>query len=249
MVLSAPASRLLLTLVVNSNTPLKREYLLSTVWEDYGFTASGSNLNNYISELRKSLAYLVPEFSGIVTIPKIGFQFTANIETSLPKNSQQEKSSSLLEAPSLITHQKDLLNNEDKTRNNKFEIKRIKTYQIIFIITLPIIILLTYYISIPNYAPKIESSKFIYTQDNCDIYTLDEFNSMSNNEIVQVIKKRLATHNISCNTNNQYDIFYSSLPAPNPALLITNFIGICIKDEQKDKQHMYKNCHSFVSEV
>lgn len=252
LVLSAPASRLLLTLVVNSNVPLKREYLLSTVWEDYGFTASGSNLNNYISELRKSLAQLAPEFAGIVTIPKIGFQFTANIETSLRQDNQQDTLSALQVVPPIIVNNEDLLSNEDEIKNykhKKIENQRIKNRYIICFIILPLIILLTYYLSIPNYSPRIESSNFIYTQDNCDIYSLDEFNSMSNNEIMQVIEKRLKKHNISCNENNQYDIYYSSLPDPKTTLFITNFIGVCIKNEKKDKQHMYKNCQSFVNEV
>lgn len=252
LVLSAPASRLLLTLVVNSNTPLKREYLLSTVWEEYGFTASGSNLNNYISELRKSLAHLVPEFVGIVTIPKVGFQFTANIETLLPQNSQQNTLSALQTVSPIIVSDEMQLKNESITHNKKNKkvfIYKFKTPFVIFLFTLPLIILLFYYISIPDYSPQIESSKFIYTQDNCDVYSLDEFNSMNNNEIMQVITKKLKKYNISCNTNNQYDIYYSSLTSSNPELLITNFIGICIKSEKKDKQHMYKNCRSFVNEV
>lgn len=252
LVLSAPASRLLLTLVVNSNTPLKREYLLSTVWEEYGFTASGSNLNNYISELRKSLAHLIPEFNGIITIPKIGFQFTANIETLLPQNDQQDTLSALQVVSPIIVNNETPLSNENIIKNKekkKFVASNLKVPFAMFLFVLPLTILLLYYMSIPDYSPQIESSKFIYTQDNCDIYSLDEFNSMSNNEIMQIIQKRLSRHNISCNTNNQYDIYYSSLTSSDSAPLITNFIGVCIKNEKKDKQHMYKNCRSFVNEV
>ncbi|MFA3781237.1 transcriptional regulator [Yersinia sp. 1652 StPb PI] len=81
--LSNPATRLLLEFIKHQNQPIEREVLLKNVWEDYGFTASNSNLNAYVSELRKALTALGENPQVITTIPKHGFQFTARIESIL----------------------------------------------------------------------------------------------------------------------------------------------------------------------
>ncbi|AJJ18737.1 DNA-binding transcriptional activator CadC [Yersinia intermedia] len=81
--LSNPASRLLLEFIKHQNEPIERDVLLKNVWEDYGFTASNSNLNAYVSELRKALAAFGEDPQIITTIPKYGFQFTARIESVL----------------------------------------------------------------------------------------------------------------------------------------------------------------------
>ncbi|EMH1202861.1 winged helix-turn-helix domain-containing protein [Serratia marcescens] len=74
--LTATLNRLLSALVRNNNLVLSRETLLSQVWEAHGQVASGNNLNNTISILRKMFAAL-GEDNIIVTLPRQGFMFTA----------------------------------------------------------------------------------------------------------------------------------------------------------------------------
>ncbi|WP_058910663.1 winged helix-turn-helix domain-containing protein [Entomohabitans teleogrylli] len=77
--LSRSASRLLMELVKNSGKDLSREYLLDKVWEDYGYRSSDGNLNNTISQLRKSFVALGLSKKIVVTLPKIGFRFEAPV--------------------------------------------------------------------------------------------------------------------------------------------------------------------------
>ncbi|WP_347299477.1 winged helix-turn-helix domain-containing protein, partial [Clostridium perfringens] len=56
--LTATLNRLLSTLVRNNNLVLSRDTLLTQVWEAHGQVASGNNLNNTISILRKMFAAL-----------------------------------------------------------------------------------------------------------------------------------------------------------------------------------------------
>ncbi len=77
--LPCPAVRLLSELIKNNGTLLCREDILHNVWEAYGFRASNSNLNNYLSILRKQIAALDPEANIITTLPKQGVVFNAEV--------------------------------------------------------------------------------------------------------------------------------------------------------------------------
>lgn len=72
--LSAPIARILSTLIDNPGVTLSRELLLREALEKYSLSPSISNLNNYISLLRKVLRnFGLAE--AIVTVPKSGIVF------------------------------------------------------------------------------------------------------------------------------------------------------------------------------
>ncbi|WP_440866109.1 winged helix-turn-helix domain-containing protein [Symbiopectobacterium purcellii] len=72
--LSAPIARILATLIDNPGVTLSRELLLREALEKYSLSPSISNLNNYISLLRKVLRNFGLAES-IVTVPKSGIVF------------------------------------------------------------------------------------------------------------------------------------------------------------------------------
>ncbi|ENE2355442.1 helix-turn-helix domain-containing protein [Serratia marcescens] len=74
--LTTIANRLLALLVKNNGILISRDFIFSTVWDDHGKTASNSNLNNYISSLRRTFSSL-GEDEILVTVPRQGFMFTA----------------------------------------------------------------------------------------------------------------------------------------------------------------------------
>ncbi|MEN4170717.1 winged helix-turn-helix domain-containing protein [Serratia marcescens] len=95
--LTATLNRLLSALVRNNNLVISRDTLLTQVWEAHGQVASGNNLNNTISILRKMFAAM-GEDDIIVTLPRQGFMFTAaSLETA---DSQAE---SLLETTAAVS--------------------------------------------------------------------------------------------------------------------------------------------------
>lgn len=49
------------------------------MWEEFGFTPSGNNLNKAVSELRKSFQSLGEGYELIVTVPRYGFRFDADV--------------------------------------------------------------------------------------------------------------------------------------------------------------------------
>jgi len=80
--LALPAARLLETFLSSDGKELTREYLLETVWDKHGLHASGSNLNQYVSILRRNLA-LLGCHELIVTLPKVGFKLNAAISVDV----------------------------------------------------------------------------------------------------------------------------------------------------------------------
>lgn len=76
--LSASAARLLQEFIRHKGRNLSREELITRVWEDFGFTPSGNNLNKTVSELRKSFQSLGESHEVIVTIHRYGFRFDAD---------------------------------------------------------------------------------------------------------------------------------------------------------------------------
>lgn len=76
VLLAKPACRLLSIFVRNNESLVYRKQLLDEVWGDFGLKATDSNLNNYISGLRKTLASF-NEIDMIITFPKKGFKFSA----------------------------------------------------------------------------------------------------------------------------------------------------------------------------
>ena len=79
LTLSAPAVRLLQEFIKHKGHDLSREELITRVWEEFGFTPSGNNLNKAVSELRKSFQSLGEGHEFIVTVPRYGFRFDAEV--------------------------------------------------------------------------------------------------------------------------------------------------------------------------
>ena len=79
LTLSAPAVRLLQEFIKHKGCDLSREELITRVWQEFGFTPSGNNLNKAVSELRKSFQSLGEGHEFIVTVPRYGFRFEADV--------------------------------------------------------------------------------------------------------------------------------------------------------------------------
>lgn len=87
--LAAAACRLLSIFVRNNEMLIKRQQLLEEVWEERGLKGTNSNLNNYISLLRRHLAQL-GETELIITYPRQGFKFVAKKLADTPLLNQKK---------------------------------------------------------------------------------------------------------------------------------------------------------------
>lgn len=82
--LSISSGRLFEQLLNSQGDILSRDALLTEVWDKYGLRGSNSNLNQYLSVLRRALAAYGCE-NLIITIPKIGIRL--NTEISIKRQS------------------------------------------------------------------------------------------------------------------------------------------------------------------
>jgi DNA-binding winged helix-turn-helix (wHTH) protein len=87
--LPLPAARLLEEFLASEGRDLTREYLLETVWDNHGLHASGNNLNQYVSILRRNLA-LLECHELIVTLPKVGFKLNTAVKVVLMENASPQ---------------------------------------------------------------------------------------------------------------------------------------------------------------
>lgn len=83
VVLSNSSNRLLYELLYDYGQTVSRDTLFQNVWDRHGLVSSNSNLNHYISQLRKSLISFGLSDKVIVTVPKVGFRFSDEIPVIL----------------------------------------------------------------------------------------------------------------------------------------------------------------------
>lgn len=77
--LAQAMTRLLKLFIDRNGQTIERDELFEKVWDDFGMRSSNANLNQHISLLRKEFALLGLPDNIIVTVPKIGFKFIADI--------------------------------------------------------------------------------------------------------------------------------------------------------------------------
>lgn len=81
--LTATTSRLLAFLLQKQGEVLTRELILTQVWDNYGLRSSNNSLNKYISDLRCILRNLGCEEEVILTLARVGFKISENINITL----------------------------------------------------------------------------------------------------------------------------------------------------------------------
>ncbi|WP_159565967.1 winged helix-turn-helix domain-containing protein [Budvicia diplopodorum] len=85
--LSNIPARLLCYFLMNPGSVISRDTLLEEIWDKYGLVSSNNNLNFYVSFLRKEMLKLGLEKSLIITIPKVGFEFSGTVSPMTMDNS------------------------------------------------------------------------------------------------------------------------------------------------------------------
>jgi DNA-binding winged-HTH domains len=77
--LSQTSNRLLAELLNHRGDIVSRGEIFQSVFDRFGARASNSNLNQYISTLRKGMSELGIEKDVIITVPRVGFRISDNV--------------------------------------------------------------------------------------------------------------------------------------------------------------------------
>jgi len=87
--LPLPAQRLLLIILESGGEILSRDFLFREVWDKFGLTGSNSNLNQYLSLLRRNMMVFGCE-NFVITLPKVGIRLDEHI--NIMKDPEEEVS-------------------------------------------------------------------------------------------------------------------------------------------------------------
>lgn len=191
--LKKPVGRLLLEFLHNSKVNVSREYLLEKVWSTNMFTASNAGLNNYISDLRKAFSLVGCEDDIIITLPKFGFRFEADVASySLSENYSDDIN---------LSNDGEPPEPDEKLQpKNPFPPKAIKF--LLIASGIMVIIIFLWMILKKDEVHRLEK---IGQEGQCDIYSMSKLSF--NDETVSYIKKTLNHEGFDC-TNRQLDVFY-----------------------------------------
>lgn len=215
--LSATSTRLLTSLLQHRGDIISRIDIFRTVFEEYGARASNSNLNQYISTLRRSLSDLGIEKDVIITVPRIGFKISDEILITTDSDAH-----SLFTLPAVNPHPNPPRHNFI-WQNGKF---------CAFSLLVFVSILFFTYLFLYNKQPAEQA----IMQDKCSIYIPD---SMSKTEVYKDINNiRVLPLVIDCSTPKKIYFLKRQINGTNGLGVYKNtFILEC----------GYKNnqCHSY----
>lgn len=211
--LSQTSNRLLKELLFHRGDILSRGEIFQSVFDRFGARASNSNLNQYISTLRKGLSELGIEKDVILTVPRVGFRISDTVLIT----SDSEYQTPVYENVNL----------EDK--RDKKDKKGYSFYLIIFMVLFLMIALASLIvIAIEKVTPDLFLQKIV--QDKCVVYmpssqTLDELS----NEFGM-------THQFDCTTAKELHIYKQNV---NSRLGINRQLLIIECDINKNKCMSY----------
>lgn len=199
--LSISSGRLFEQLLNSQGEILARETLLTEVWDKYGLRGSNSNLNQYLSILRRALAAYGCE-NLIITIPKIGIRLNTDIKIereSSPAFVVTEVQSDEEPAESAVSSQDSPAIRPDTVMADKVVKKSgLNVRQAIFVLMLILLGSAFWYFTISEPAEKSLSMSTIKLQGGCEaviVQGLDVFEQKSlDKQILEILKE----NNQSC---------------------------------------------------
>lgn len=179
--LSATSTRLLTSLLQYRGDIISRVDIFQTVFEKYGARPSNSNLNQYISTLRRSLADLGIEKNVIITVPRIGFKISEDV---IITTDNDYSSSITLPTLSPQLPERNLLQQHCKAA-------------MLLIAFAAVAMLLSYF-----FIYKKQTAKLMFTQDKCTIYGSEAI------PVTEILRNnKLFTSGLDCSTPKKIYFF------------------------------------------
>ncbi|MBC3217501.1 winged helix-turn-helix domain-containing protein [Serratia fonticola] len=229
--LSAPATRLLLELIKHSGVIVTRETLLKNVWEDYGFSGSNSNLNSYISEIRKTLALLGFNERIILTIPKQGLKLEANIETSIIQPSQ-------VYSDQIEIDKVDGRNETSDTKDIQIYFKiirgflnksRMKKIDMILVSLFFLACVTALGQQHKNRGINIQGAdiRLLTNYKKCNIFSIEDYDIYPKERTIALALDEIEKKNINCN-DVAYDVYFAKKMLSTDENYLFSFLGTCL---------------------
>ncbi|HGM5491178.1 TPA: transcriptional regulator [Serratia fonticola] len=215
--LTRMTSELLVLLINNRNTPLSRDVILRELWEKRGLSASSNNLNNYVSMLRKALNQCgCPNV--IVTIPKHGFLFEADIVVMAEGNNKQLVPWSSWLKPTL-----------DVQKNNQvaWYFSIFKRFNMTFIVGG---FLLLFFFNAINGHFRLQSVRSeLYRLEQCRVYVMDDkTRALDSDSTIKTVKMIINNEKLSCKRKANIYYFADKRLDALKQVIIDDLLSYCL---------------------
>jgi DNA-binding winged helix-turn-helix (wHTH) protein len=194
LTLPLPARRLIELILESDGEILTREFLFVEVWDKYGLRSSNSNLNQYMSILRRSLVRLGCD-NFIVTLPTVGIRLSENVlitKEDLPE----------------IPH---IINPENvNALEEKYSFSKMKIVSL-FLVCLLIVIIF----GIIRYGMNDDLdpvTKVVNMDGGCELVMLKTYNDSEVVDVTKQVTAILHKNNLTCQTGKRvyFDSYASS---------------------------------------
>lgn len=197
--LTATTSRLLTFLLERHGEVASRDDILESVWTAHGLRSSNNSLNKYIADLRKVFSNLELTDEVIITVPKIGFMFTREIEVDKEPSVDDDQ---FVEG----SHRHEVVADADNKAKKKRSKRNISlSFLILFVGVMPaflsgmgIGVKLSGIGSLPQ-----SNSYLLGNVDGCDIYTLQQSSIDMTSVKISLAKKLIKQTGLKCLENTR----------------------------------------------
>lgn len=227
--LSISSGRLFEMLLHSGGEILPREKLLSEVWDKYGLTGSNSNLNQYLSLLRRTLSgFDCSNF--IITVPKEGIKINTDVTIEVRYSEESE----IAEEPAAYDPE---LNSENTKR-----VKKSLTSRLIFsLISLLVFLLLLFgfhFFKDLNRNKEIDVT-VMQLDSGCKLYSLQDLSKKDEVKLLVIINKFLLQNDLRCGSGRRvYFDHYTSYSIKDYGRTL---ISYCYEGKNKE----VVNCANF----
>ncbi|WP_167558299.1 winged helix-turn-helix domain-containing protein [Buttiauxella ferragutiae] len=219
--LARVTNEILLLFIQHNHVPLKRDFILSELWEKRGLTSSSNGLNNYVSMLRKALAQCgYPDL--ITTIPKHGFIFEAEISNVVANEF-------LRIDESLVSDLLPQIPLAPETEIKRISVRESRlTRKVIGPSALVIILLVLFFPGIYNaYMQRAIKTEF-FTYKQCQFYIADDkTREIATIKIIDNIKASAAEINLNCERKANVYYFADNKVDSSGNVVLKDLISYC----------------------
>lgn len=212
------ASDLLEIMLSENQKSLSRDYLLDRIWHDNGLSASGNNLNNYMSIIRRSLASIGLK-NVIITIPKYGFSFQAQeiviINEDFPSeviNSDDDNATRKNTTDNIHTQGEENLNFVKVTQSDS--LSKIKWLSVVLSLVIVAFTLAYFFLKPSSSIGKFSLEKYKGKYEKCSVYAIwNGTRSFYTKEMMsEDIKSLVENNKLNCSLDS-YVYYYRSFPS------------------------------------
>lgn len=237
--LTATTSRLLTFLLERHGEVASRDDILDKVWTSHGLRSSNNSLNKYVADLRKVFTNFEMPDEVIITVPRVGFMFSRQIDV------EREPSSSEYAPPDEGSDVTGEVTIDSKIPvAGHFQTKWVHISLVIIALGILPVILSKMLISIKyswNSSPEQSSSYFLGKVRGCDIFTLKQSSSEMTPVKLEIADKIITEAGLRCLDNTK--VFFQPSDPVVYGYPGRVFLSMCTFS--KDKLNEFAACDNY----